>query len=401
MAIGSAATDVPPTTAPAPLHGRFTLIDALRGLAALWVAIHHFDRYGPLFPLADVWIPDFIEVFAGHGRRGVQMFFVISGFVIAYSIRKAWVTPAYLGNFALRRSLRLDPPYWSIIFLSLLMDAFSPLFGVVPTALDNTPEVGQVVAHVFYVQNILGYEDLSIGFWTLCIEVQFYLLLVILMGVAQRMTGTGSSREKGASGRSLLLLFGSLAVVSLFVFHPDHEAPLDFVSRIGENIASLFGGEVHSQNDDWLLRFFCMFFFGSLTWWTLEGRVAPVFYWTYVGLMAMRLILDEFWDEDIAIDLIIALGTGLLIYTAGRLGRLETWGNWRALQFLGRISYSLYLIHFPVMWIIVNVGYSLTGDSTVAALLWTILCLPASIAAAYLLYLCVEAPSVRFAARFK
>ena len=50
MAIGSAATDVPPTTAPAPLHGRFTLIDALRGLAALWVAIHHFDRYGPLFP---------------------------------------------------------------------------------------------------------------------------------------------------------------------------------------------------------------------------------------------------------------------------------------------------------------------------------------------------------------
>lgn len=362
----------PITASPSAMTGRFAFVDALRGIAALLVAVHHIERYGPLRESASVWIPDFLREIAFNGKYGVQMFFVISGFVIAYSIRGAWITPGYLGSFALRRAIRLDPPYWTAIACVLALHAFAPLFDVVPSPFEEAePQAVQAIAHLFYLQNILGFENLSVGFWTLCIEVQFYLLLVILTGVAQRFTAAGSSQEKGASGPSLLLVFAPLALVSLFFFHLDH------------------------AYDNWVIRFLCMFFLGALAWWTLEGRLPSRIFWLYVLVVVGRLAFA--W----ALDLAIALATGVSIYLVGRAGRLHNCCNASWLQFLGRVSYSLYLIHYPVSHIVVNVGYYLTGESTVAAVLWLIVALAASLAAAHGLYVLVEAPSVRLAARFK
>ena len=85
---------------------RFAFVDALRGIAAVGVAAYHIDRYGPLPGAAASVVPKFVNSALHHGWVGVQMFFVISGFVIAYTLRGARVTPRYLGNFALRRSLQ-------------------------------------------------------------------------------------------------------------------------------------------------------------------------------------------------------------------------------------------------------------------------------------------------------
>ena len=91
----------------------------------------------------------------------------------------------------------------------------------------------------------------------------------------------------------------------------------------------------------------------------------------------------------------------LAIYLIGRAGRLSTTLNWAPLQYLGRISYSLYLIHYPVSHIVVNAGYELTGDSPWAAFGWLLLSVLLSILAAHFLYLLVEAPTARLAARLK
>jgi hypothetical protein len=100
------------TQTPHGFEGRSTFIDALRGIAAFSVACYHITRwsYGSLQEPASDFIPSILQVWFDHGWVGVQVFFVISGFVIAYSVRNARITPGYLANYVLRRSIRLDPP---------------------------------------------------------------------------------------------------------------------------------------------------------------------------------------------------------------------------------------------------------------------------------------------------
>ena len=63
-------------------------------------------------------VPAPLETALKLGFVGVDIFFVLSGFVIAYSVREARITPRFLGRFALRRSIRLDPPYWITIAIA-------------------------------------------------------------------------------------------------------------------------------------------------------------------------------------------------------------------------------------------------------------------------------------------
>ncbi|HEY5313651.1 MAG TPA: acyltransferase [Pirellulales bacterium] len=347
--------------------GRFQFVDALRGLAALSVAAYHISRYGPLAHAAEHSIPDFVQLLLKHGWIGVQIFFVISGFVIAYSLRRAAVTPRFIGQFALRRSLRLDPSYWTTIVLVLVLSSLLPASFAEPASADPL-SAGQLVAHVGYLQNVLGYENLSVGFWTLCIEVQFYLMFVVLLGVAQWTAGGAAGADRACYQR-LLALLAPVAIASLFYF--------------GRQRAS----------DAWLVHFFSMFFLGMLVCWSLEGKISRLWFGLFAALMAASLTVH--WSLDIT----VALLTGLSVYLVGRAGHLHDWLGWRPLQYLGRISYSLYLIHYPTSCLVTALGRELTGDAPLPAAAWLAVSLVASIGAAHLLYVLVERPSLEFSRR--
>jgi peptidoglycan/LPS O-acetylase OafA/YrhL len=382
-------------------EGRFTFIDGLRGVAALSVACYHIDRYGPLPVAASTFIPLWLQAIIDHGSIGVQVFFVISGFVIAYSVRNAWVTPRYLANYALRRSIRLDPPYWTTILLVLALHGVmhlhlgfdSPLD--VPSKLNLSWEL--IVSHLFYMQNILGsylhdivaFDNLSAGFWTLCIEVQFYLLYVLGQGIAQRFPARNRRTRVDCGPLGLVVVFAPWALLSLFVWNRG----IDLMGR-------------EYDNDMWIVRFFYMFFLGASAWWALDGRIPKALFWIYVAAFAGRILeqgLRVRWSDDLTIGMSAALITGALVYVAGRMGRLGTWLDYRPLQYLGRISYSLYLVHFPMSHVVTTFGSNILGDTPSPALasLFLVLALAVSLAAAHIMYIFIEAPSVRLAARFK
>src|SRR5688500_3864296 len=109
----------------APLDGgsRFIFIDGLRGIAALWVALFHLYSGGPNAPVLASLTPGILDAALRHGYLGVEVFFVISGFVIAHSVGSRPVTRDFALRFAARRSLRLDPPYWLTIILVVFLDA--------------------------------------------------------------------------------------------------------------------------------------------------------------------------------------------------------------------------------------------------------------------------------------
>ncbi len=159
------------------------------------------------------------------------------------------------------------------------------------------------------------------------------------------------------------------------------------------------------SGDMWITRYFCMFFLGASAWWTLDGRIPKAVFWLYVAAFAGRILLQVLWirihlkvplnewswkgwSDNLTIGLTAALFAGVSTYTAGRLGRLGTWLNWRILQYLGRISYSLYLVHFPMSHVVTTLGAWMLGDdpSPAAATAWLVLALLFSLMAAHVMY---------------
>src|SRR5207247_2725414 len=113
---------------PVTISGRLHFLDVLRGLAALSVMLFHFFAEGvsPIHQeLADS-LPAWMARIIQQMYCGVDVFFVLSGFVIAFSMDGQTANVGYAGNFILRRSLRLDPPYW--VAMALMIGYFLVLW---------------------------------------------------------------------------------------------------------------------------------------------------------------------------------------------------------------------------------------------------------------------------------
>lgn len=279
---------------------KFTLIQALRGFAALWVVLFHASEGHHIDGLKSS-LPNWLNlILFDLGDNGVAIFFALSGFVIAHSIRDAQVTPPYIGKFALRRAIRLDPPYWAAIVFVIGLGFVS---SVVKGEDFAFPTFGQIGAHLFYLQTILGYAQINSVFWTLTYEVQFYLFLVCIVGLSQRF------------GRSRVLPFALLIAI------------VWGCRLIPEQVPGLFVNLWHS------------FFVGTLAYWAISSRRA------LIALLFLSLLLAASAPSTFTI---VSVVTALCLYASSLTGHLYSGLQWRWIQFLGAISYSLYLTHNPI-----------------------------------------------------
>ena len=107
----------------------------------LWA---NLQKYAPDFVIAPLrWLLD-------NGYIGVNIFFVISGFVIAMSTGDRHCNGRYIGFFALRRSIRLDPPYWLSIAVVVALAYLSAQF--IPGMADRQPPAtAQIITNLFYL----------------------------------------------------------------------------------------------------------------------------------------------------------------------------------------------------------------------------------------------------------
>ncbi|GAA3161630.1 acyltransferase family protein [Nonomuraea roseoviolacea] len=152
--------------------GRLAELDLLRFAAALAVLAFHYlvayasvwgDRPAELFPA--------VAPFAGLGILGVELFFVISGFVILMS---AWGRS--LGAFARSRLVRLYPAYW------LSLAAVAALYGLTDAkALDPKLTPGDYAVNATMFQRLFGVTDAAGVYWSLWAELRFYLIMAILV----------------------------------------------------------------------------------------------------------------------------------------------------------------------------------------------------------------------------
>lgn len=346
----------------------FHFIDALRGIAALWVVLYHYaadERQKELINFLPNWL---VVVVFKWGSLGVAIFFVLSGFVIAYSLRQAKIDFNYFGRFSLRRLSRLSPPYYVAIIISLgLAFISSHVKGVAFAPMDEPLSFGRLLAHLFYLQGILGQKNIDDVYWTLCLEVQFYLVFCALLAVAQWLFSSLNLQYARA------LVFVPAAVVAILF-------PLGvFKGVLGETFLPLWYG----------------FLIGVFAYWAWQDKLKPIFFYCYAALVLTIGIVSS---SGFAIACAI---TAILILEAGRNSRLEVWLNWRVFQFLGKISYSLYLTHVPILGAVLFLGYKLLNRNINSEALCLFVGILLCLGFATIMWQLVEKPSIKLSQKIK
>src|SRR5919205_611382 len=173
--------------------------DALRGFAAAAVAWFHFTNGNPSL------LPDdsLLKLSGRYGWLGVEVFFVISGFVIPFALARAGYAPSNFGRFVLKRVARLDPPYLAsiaFVLLAIYLTALAPGFG------------GQhfefswavLLLHLGYANVFFGRPWLNPVYWTLAVEFQYYLIVGLVFPLL-------------AGGRRAFYAVAAAAAASAFV----------------------------------------------------------------------------------------------------------------------------------------------------------------------------------------
>lgn len=296
---------------------RFLFLDSLRGIAALYVVIFHF--YSILKAKTTFVLPGLIDTVFLAGTVGVQIFFVLSGFVIAYSIYQQNITLSYLGRFFVRRSIRLDPPYWAAIILTLSVAFCSVWLFTKP--IDTLPTWQELMANLFYLQDFLQIERIIQVSWTLCLEIQLYLFFAAITGFLFwiQKTCKFKMKDKVFDSPIFIISFGSLFLFSLF-----QQLNLAFL----QHIPGLF------------TPYWYNFFIGSLLCWIHMRALSVRYYWMCCVLLILFLLITS--NKQVGETLAISL----IIYWVGVKGRLHNMLAFQPFQYLGKVSYSLYLTHW-------------------------------------------------------
>ncbi|WP_282608990.1 acyltransferase [Pelagibius sp. Alg239-R121] len=314
-------------------------LDGLRALAVMLVLGRH--AVWPLFS-GDAQRLDFsgfdVTVPFLNGWIGVDLFFVLSGFLITHHLlRRGAETP--LAQFRLylgARALRIVPTYLAVMLL--VVAGVVPLYQIAPELLSF-----RVFYHLLFLQDYLP-ANIVVAFWSLGVEEKFYLLAPFLLLLAVR---SGSSVWRYAFLCGLIFLPFLLRVVTNLQ-HPE-------ITEYGAYFP-VFRSPFHLTFDGLAVGVFCAFVshehygFGRK-----QGLRWPIpLFWAAALLLLFQLFGWELLEEAGIYEklfqplvLSITFGGMLLAAVQGGAPRLLL-GN-RCLLVVARISYPLYLIHIPLV----------------------------------------------------
>ncbi|PJI94127.1 acyltransferase family protein [Luteimicrobium subarcticum] len=350
---------------------RYLVIDALRGVAAVSVLAFHLFYSGPQATLLHDGLPHWLTHGIEYGRSGVAIFFVLSGFVIALTTRRLGSRSRDALRFGARRQLRLDPPYWLMLAVVLLLGAMERL---VPGLVYQSYSFAEVVENATYTQGFFGDPSILAVAWTLCLEVQFYLVVLLLVIVAGVLVGrTGAVPTPSLAPRQAWVRSGAWAL----------------------GILSLLYADMGWSAGPWFIGAWWTFCLGATVCWFVKGDIGVVSLTVALGIALFAQTIsvaqgfgDEWGGQWFALATAAVL---VILFLVGRLGSRP----WRWLLFLGSISYSLYLVHLPVIDVGMGALDKVLPQTLVGALVAVVVGAAAAMTVAVVLHRWVEVPAIR------
>lgn len=315
---------------------KFDFIDALRGWAFLGVLLVHVGQH---IQPASSWIARL----ARNGQYGVQLFFVLSAFTLFFSlyIRKK-DEKNILCDFFIRRFFRIAPMFWTAAFFYLALGGFKQLYSA-----PHEVTVWRILSTFLFMH---GWHPNTInnvvpGGWTIAVEMNFYLLLPLFFKCT-------SSLKK-----AIIVLCSLLVVrVAANYFYMNFLMPSDCSLWLSKDFLYY-----------WLPNQLPVFSFGFILFSLIRDRLEKAvpcghaaaqkkekgLAWGLLVLFAASLFLSKFIDPyGTFLPRPIFLGLSFLLLTwALAIHPFSFFVN-RFMNFLGKVSYSAYLVHFYVIDII-------------------------------------------------
>jgi peptidoglycan/LPS O-acetylase OafA/YrhL len=374
--------DLPKNASQRPdLYGYIPALDGVRGMAILMVLLVHF--VGNMLPTNGV--ERSIVLVTGYGTYGVDLFFILSGFLITGILYDTHDKPDYFRNFYMRRVLRIFPLYYGVLALVFFVAPLIPLLRG-PT-LDHLVE-NQAWAWLYAVNiHVAKHGEWSLSyidhFWSLAVEEQFYFFWPLVVFLLARRPRALIAMTLGLSLCAMAArLTGSLMGLSWFTTGVLTPFRLDGLA-LGAFLA------VAARQPRGLARLA-----QALPWVTtiVGGPLVATVVWT-------RLVSRQGVEAVGAVRpaLILVLLACLLMWAVMAPGRsaISRFFRSRPMVFLGTYSYGLYVYHHFISYYLSANSTELElarllGSHGAAVALQAVLGASASLAVAYLSYELVE-----------
>lgn len=366
-------------------HGAIAELDGLRAFAILLVVARHgirpfWEEAAPLFPLAgwDAAVPLL------NGWIGVDLFFVLSGFLIAHHILRRWsggFGATGVRDYLIKRALRIVPTYYAVLFVVAL--------GWIPAYPPGADALGVRVAyHMLFFQDYLP-ANIVVSFWSLGVEEKFYLVAPLIFMLLFKLRRRAWQYAAVAALALVPLVLRGLT----YLAYPEVTTYAEFFP--------LFRSPFHVSFDGLAVGTLCALLYrdrGHVVGrgagnWLFWGALVPV-----AGLLAGAPLLDDGVGlfAKTGLQTVLAVGMGGLVLGAALGGGPGGLLRHRGLLVLARISFGLYLIHLTLFPAVRRSLDAAIGLDTLAPAVQALIFLPVyagvSVLAALVLHYVVEKP---------
>jgi peptidoglycan/LPS O-acetylase OafA/YrhL len=311
-------------------------IDVLRGVAALMVVMYHFILGNP----QRFQSFSYLKNLSSYGHLGVQVFFVISGFVIPSSMMAGKYQISRCRRYLLKRITRLEPPYIISVLLCIVLiylSQMNPYFRGKHTMV-SWP---QVLLHLGYLNAFFHYDWFNVVYWTLAIEFQYYLLMAFLYPLID--------------SDNRLLKISMLTIFYVLAF-------------------SLPQKELFFRHAPY-------FIFGVILFQFKSGKILE----REILIFFLINFLVCFLEDDLSYATFAAAAFAFILVSQSK-SRLGV--------YLGSISYSLYLLHVPIGQRILNLSENFIHNPY-AMLGVVFLCMLFMVLVSHIYFLVLEKPFQR------
>ncbi|MES4901148.1 MULTISPECIES: acyltransferase [unclassified Streptomyces] len=333
---------------------RLRALDGLRLLAALMVAAYHYGGRGG--EISQAWgsspreqFPTASTYFA-YGCLGVQIFFVISGFVICMS---GWGRP--LRSFFASRVSRLYPAYWAAILI------ITAVFAL-PWVAFKSVSPSDTLVNLTMLQQPIGVDRVLGVCWTLWAELRFYALFALFVVLP------GANRQR-------VILFCAIWTLGAALADAANQPFLELV----------------------LMPEYAPYFIGGMGLYLIHRYGHDALAWGIVGLsflIGQHYAVAELWHAPnpsffsyrSTLGIVAIVAFGYLAVALIALGKFH-WANWRWLTLAGALTYPFYLVHEHLGWVVVELLHQKLGIPSYGTFVLTILLM---LFLAWLLYRFVE-----------
>lgn len=331
-------------------------IDLLKVLASQVIVLHHLANYSPMTNSVQNGLDGLFELLMWEGRYVVQIFLVIGGYLSVQSLSRYFDPARPVGHSPLeliwQRYLRLGKPYWVAMVFAFLVMLVVELW-ILHDKLHWGQILFQLLAHVLLLHDVLGVEALSAGVWYVAIDLQLFALTAFTLHFAK------------ALAQKTQIAFHTWALILL----------------MGLTVAGLYWFNRNPEIDQWAIYFFGSYGLGMMCHWAIHQQRKLLWSGLIIGFLGLGLWIE--WRDRL---LVAAFAAAVLLYGEALRNRMLI-ANQRYAQHplrlkiirwveqWGDASYSVFLIHYPVILLISSLmlqwnPQSMAADYSAWALAW-------------------------------